>query len=86
MEYTIALLEAEIDSLKDAYKTSSSEEYKREYSMRIVDHKECLNLLRRSQYCQCQFVMVMRTDDDTPTCAKCGKIIEELKSSNHDSK
>lgn len=46
MEYTIELLEAEIDSLKDAYKTSLNTELKREYSRRILSHKRALRKLK----------------------------------------
>lgn len=45
MDYTIELLEAEIDSLKDAYKSSVSSDLKTEYSRRILSHKRALKLL-----------------------------------------
>jgi len=47
MEHTIALLEAEIDSLKDAYKTTVNEEIKTEYSTRILSHKKAIRILNK---------------------------------------
>ncbi len=45
VDYTIELLEAEIDSLKDAYK-NSPKGIREEYSRRILSHKRVLKALR----------------------------------------
>lgn len=47
MEHTIAFLQAEIDSLKDAYKTTVNEEIKTEYSTRILSHKKAIRILNK---------------------------------------
>ncbi|WP_412464227.1 hypothetical protein [Flavobacterium mekongense] len=47
--YTIELLEAEIDSLKDAYKSESNKEMATEYSSRIVEYKKVIRLLKHTK-------------------------------------
>jgi hypothetical protein len=44
---TIGLLEAEIDSLKDAYKNCKFSALKREYSTQLVSHKQALKMLKQ---------------------------------------
>jgi hypothetical protein len=51
-EITIDLLNAEIDSLKDAYKTYSDKDVKTIYSSRILEHKKAITLLKQSQALQ----------------------------------
>lgn len=46
--HTIELLEAEIDSLKDAYKTDSKG-LASEYSSRILSHKKALKTLKSAK-------------------------------------
>jgi len=45
-ENVIACLEAEIDSLKDAYRNSDSENKKSFYSERILECKDAIKLLK----------------------------------------
>ena len=45
---TIGLLEAEIDSLKDAYKNCKFSALKREYSTQLVSHKQALKMLKQA--------------------------------------
>ena len=46
MEYAIEYLEAEIDSLKDAYHQETNVEMKTTYSSRIVDCKKAVKRLK----------------------------------------
>jgi hypothetical protein len=52
MEYTIELLAAEIDSLKYEYKRESNPEKRTEYSIRIVEHKRALKILKQANCVQ----------------------------------
>ena len=45
---TIGLLEAEIDSLKDAYKNCKFSALKREYSVQLISHKQALKMLKQA--------------------------------------
>jgi hypothetical protein len=51
-ENTIELLEAEIDSLKDAYKTEPNQEKSTVYSSRILEYKKAITLLKKAQSLQ----------------------------------
>lgn len=48
-ETTIELLEAEIDSLKDCYKTERNKEMKTIYSSGILEHKKAITFLKNNQ-------------------------------------
>ena len=45
-ENTIELLEAEIDSLKDAYKSENNKEQATIYSSRILEYKKVIKILQ----------------------------------------
>lgn len=47
MEYTIELLEAEINSLKDEYKHEDNSDKQLKYSIRIVSHLKALKILKQ---------------------------------------
>lgn len=49
MENVIDYLEAEIDSLKDAYKSASNKEIATVYSSRIVEFKKAIKLLKATK-------------------------------------
>jgi len=48
-ENTIELLEAEIDSLKDAYKSENNKEQATIYSSRILEYKKAIIMLSTEQ-------------------------------------
>jgi len=77
LSYTIALLEAETDSLKDAYKKAFD---KGEYSIAILSHKTALKMLRGNTTLHAQKIadkMYADTEADGYVfCGKCGKMKE----------
>jgi hypothetical protein len=80
LKYTIELLEAEIDILKDNYKSTKDDVLRTEYSKRVLDLKICLKILKQANEANSENgkLPIEELSDGVAVCPAC-KIYENNK-------